>query len=131
MRKHGIAMKHHRSTGAGSDEGKLHTFVMDCCFPFQGSQQGITVQVDEHACGSEQKCQRIPREGSGGLHEGCDCGCAILKSHGALAIVALQEAAKNSRQSDTILENSPTRESQSNGAAENAVREAERNDTHM
>ena len=41
------------------------------------------------------------------------------------AIVALQEAVRNSRQSDTILENSPKGDSQSNGAAENAVREAE------
>ena len=32
---------------------------------------------------------------------------------------------KNSRQSDTILENSPKGDSQSNGAAENALREAE------
>ena len=32
---------------------------------------------------------------------------------------------KNSRQGDTILENSPKGDSQSNGAAENAVREAE------
>ena len=39
------------------------------------------------------------------------------------AIVAFQEAVKNSRQSDTILENSPEVDSQSNGAAENAVRE--------
>ena len=38
---------------------------------------------------------------------------------------AVAEAVKNSRQSDTILENSPKGDSQSNGAAENAVREAE------
>ena len=33
---------------------------------------------------------------------GCGCGRAILKSDGELAIVALQEAVENSRQSDTI-----------------------------
>ena len=49
----------------------------------------------------------------------------ILKSDGEPAIVAVQEAVKNSRQSDTILENSPKGDSQSNGAEENAVREAE------
>ena len=38
-------MKQNRGTGAGSDEGKLHTSVMDYCFPLQGSQQGITVLV--------------------------------------------------------------------------------------
>ena len=55
---------------------------------------------------------------------GCGCGRAILKSDGGPAIVSLQEAVKNSRQSDTILENSPKGDGQSNGAAENAVREA-------
>ena len=39
-----------------------------------------------------------------------------------LAIAALQGAVKNSRKSDTILENSPKGDSQSNGAAGNAVR---------
>ena len=38
---------------------------------------------------------------------GCGCGRAILESDGELAILALQEAAKNSRLSDTNLENSP------------------------
>ena len=56
---------------------------------------------------------------------GCGSGRAILKSDGEQAFVARQEAVKNSRQSDTILENSPKGNSQSNGAAENAVREAE------
>ena len=50
---------------------------------------------------------------------------APLKSDGEPAIVALQEAVKNSRQSDTILENSPKVDSESNGAADNAVREPE------
>ena len=40
-------------------------------------------------------------------------------------MVALQEAVKNARQSDTNLENSLKGDSQSNGAAGNAVREAE------
>ena len=56
---------------------------------------------------------------------GAVCGRAKLKSDGEPAIVALQEAGKNSRQSGTILENSPKGDSQSNGAAENAVREEE------
>ena len=38
-------MKHHRRTGAGGDEGKLHTFVTDHCFSSQGSRQGITMLV--------------------------------------------------------------------------------------
>ena len=39
VRGRGIAMKCNRSTGAGSDEGRLHTFVMVCCFPSQGRCQ--------------------------------------------------------------------------------------------
>ena len=54
-----------RSTGAGSDEGKLHTFARDFCFPSQGSQQGITVLVIKETKTKaictfmvpEQKCQ--------------------------------------------------------------------------
>ena len=46
--------------------------------------------------------------------------CAILKRDGQQPIVAL-----NLRQSDTILENSPKGDSQSNGAVEKAVRETE------
>ena len=57
-------MSNHRSTGAESDAGKLHTFVMDYCFPSQGSQQGITVldvngtknQGDQHIHSPEQRC---------------------------------------------------------------------------
>ena len=61
-----------------------------------------------------------------GFHEfGCGCGRAILENDGEPATVALQEAVKNSRQKDAILENSPKVDSQSSGAAENAVREAE------
>ena len=56
---------------------------------------------------------------------GCGCCRATPKSDGEPATVALQEAVKNSRQSDAILENSPNGDSQSNGAAEDAVREAE------
>ena len=44
---------------------------------------------------------------------GCGCGRAILTGDGEPAIVALQEAVKNARQSDTILEQSPKGDSQS------------------
>ena len=33
-------MTHFRNTSA--DEERLHTFVMDYCFPYQGSWQGIS-----------------------------------------------------------------------------------------
>ena len=47
------------------------------------------------------------------------------KNDGGQAIVALQEAVKNSKQSDSIHENSPKGDSQSNEATENAGRKAE------
>ena len=126
-------MKHHWSIGAGSDEGKLHTFAMDFCFPSQGSQQGITVRVIKETKTKAISTFMVP-EKSANEHpvktvvdfmSGCGCGHAKLKSDGEAAIVALQEAVKNSRQSDTRIENSPKGESQSSGAAEKAVREAE------
>ena len=55
----------------------------------------------------------------------CGCGRTILTSDGKPSNVALQEAVKNVRLSDTILENSLKGDSQSKGAAENAAREAE------
>ena len=56
---------------------------------------------------------------------GCGCGRAILKSDGEPATVARQEAVNKTRQSGTMLENSPKGDSQSNGAAENEVRKTE------
>ena len=47
------------------------------------------------------------------------------KNDGEWSIVALEKAVKNPGQSDKILDNSPKGDSQSSGAAENAVREAE------
>ena len=56
-----IAMQHHRTTDAGSDDGRLHTFVMDYCLPSYGSQLGITMlftketktETDQHIYGSK------------------------------------------------------------------------------
>ena len=47
------------------------------------------------------------------------------KSDGEPAIVSLQDAVKNSRQCDAILDTSPKGDCQSNREAENGVREAE------
>ena len=38
-----------------ADEERLRTFVMDCCFPSQGSQQGITVPGELVRSWSRQK----------------------------------------------------------------------------
>ena len=51
----------------------------------------------------------------------CGCGRAVFKSDGEPAMVAMYEAGKNARQSDTIFENSQKGDSQSSGAAGNAV----------
>ena len=45
----------------------------------------------------------------------CGCGCAILKSDGKPLIVALREAVESARQNDTIFENSPKGDGQTNG----------------
>ena len=96
-------MKHHRSIGAGSDEGKLHTFVMNYCFPSQGSQQGIAVLVVKETNAKAISTFMVPNEGATeyfvkavvDFMSGCGCGRAILKCDGEPAIVALQEAVKN------------------------------------
>ena len=68
----------------------------------------------------------MPCQSSGGLHE-----WVRLRSRHTQKVMAnrrlllFRKQVKNSRQSDTILENSPKGDSQSNGEAENAVREAE------
>ena len=57
---------------------------------------------------------------------GCRCGRAVLRGDGDPEIGAHQEAAKNSRQSNTILENSPKGTvSHMEEAADNAVSHAE------
>ena len=88
--------------------------------------QGDQDQSDQYVHGPEQRCQRIPCQSSGGVDEWVRLRSRhTQKSDGELAIVALREAVQTSRQSDTILEMPPKGDSQSNGAAENAVREAE------
>ena len=126
-------MKHHRSTGTGFDEGKFHTFVMGDCFPSEGGQQVITVLFIKETKTKAIGTFMIPNKDASQYFgkavldsmSGCGCGCgrAILKSDGEPAIVALQEEVKNSRQSDTTIEDSPKGDSQSHSAAENAVRE--------
>ena len=96
--------RHQRSTGAGSDEGKLHTFVTDCCFPSQGSQQGITRLVIKETKTMAISTFMVPNKGANeklvkavvDFVSGCGCGRATLKSDGEPATVALQEAVKNS-----------------------------------
>ena len=60
VRGRGTAMKHHRSIGAGSAKGKMHTFV---------NQQRNQDQGDQHVHGPEQRCQLIPCQNSSGLYE--------------------------------------------------------------
>ena len=132
-RGRGIAMTHHRSTGAGGDEGKLHTFVMDYCFSSQGGRQGITMLVIKETKTKAISTFMVPNEGANEYYvkavvdfmSTCGCGHAIHKGDSEFAVVALQDAVNNSRYSDTILENAPKGDSHKNGVAANTVREAE------
>ena len=45
VRGRGIATKHHRSIGAESDEGTLHSFVMDYCWCSSRSHQSVHSNV--------------------------------------------------------------------------------------
>ena len=102
VRGRGIAMKHHRSTGARSDEGKLHTFVMDHCFPSQGSQQGITVLVIKEVKTKAISTFVVPNKGANeyivkavvDFMSGCGCGRAVLKGDGEPTVVAVQGSSK-------------------------------------
>ena len=107
VRGRGVAMKHFRNTSA-------HKFVMDYCFPSQGSQQGITVLVIKAMKTKVVGVFNVPsKEPSDYLVKvvvdftsACGCGRPFLKSDGEPSVVALQDALKNVRQSDTNLENS-------------------------
>ena len=128
-------MKHHRSIGAGRDEGKLRHIRDGLLLTItRQSEQGITVLVIKESKTKAIRTFMVLNKGASEYFaktvavfmSGCGCGRAILeKGDGETAIFALQEAVKSSRQSDTILEHSPTGDSHSNGAAENAEREAE------
>ena len=91
-----------RNTSA--DEEQLHTFVMDYCFPSQGSQQGITVLVTKEMKTKAVGAFMVPsQELSDYLVKvvadhmnACGCGRAILQSDGEPSIVPLQEAVKMS-----------------------------------
>ena len=63
--------------GAEMEEGKLYTFVMDCCFPSHGSQQGTTVLVIVD--GPEQRCPGYLAKAVPDFMSGCGCGRATLK----------------------------------------------------
>ena len=111
----------------------LPTFVMDYCFPSQGDERSLIVLVLKEIRTKAIGAFMVPNKGCDEwlvktivqFMASCGCGRSILKSDGEPAIVALQEAIVRSRQSETIVENSPKGDSQSNGAAENAVRETE------
>ena len=116
----------------------MHTFLMDHCFPSQGSQQGVTVLVIKETKTKAIITFMVPNKGSSehlvkavvAFLSWSGCGRAILRSDGEPATVARQEAVKTSIQSDSILENSPKRDSQSNGAA-GRTEGSRRNDTHV
>ena len=108
---------------------------MDCCFHHKAVSKGITVLVVKETKTKAISTFIVPTKSANEYLvkavvdslSGCGCGRDTLRNCGELATVAfqVQETVKHSRQSDTILENSPKGDSQSNGAAEKEVRKAE------
>ena len=84
VRGRGVVMKH----DSVSDEGKLHTFVMDYCFPSQDGQQGITVLVIKETKTEAISSFMVPNKGASeylvkavvGFMSGCGCGRAMSKA---------------------------------------------------
>ena len=79
-------MKHHRSSGAGHDKGKLNAFLMDSCFPSQGSQHRIKVLVIKETNTKAICTFMVPNKGASEYVKaeadhmsGCGCGRVILK----------------------------------------------------
>ena len=137
VRGGGVAMKHFRSASAHDE--RMHTLVVDYCFPSEGGQQGITVlvvkEMKTNAVGafmvSSKEVSEHLVETVVDFMSGCECGQAILKGDDELATVPLQEAVKNAWRSDTVLENSLNGDGQWNGAAELAVWGTIRTDTNV
>ena len=115
-------MKHHGSNYAGSDDGRLHAFVMDSCFPSQATQQESTVLVIKETKTKPRRSARswfqikasvntssrqrwTSRAGAGAV---APCSKAMVNRQSSLF---RKRAVKNSRQSDTILENAEGRQS--------------------
>ena len=91
-------------------------------------ESSATLNADGEALEEEMECELRSEyivKAAVDFMSGCGCGRGALQSAGEAAIVALHEAVKNARQSDTIHRNPPKGDSQSNESAENAVREAE------
>ena len=137
VRGRGVAMKHFR--GASAQDERMHTFVMDCCLPSQGDLQGMTVLVVKEVKTRTVGAFTVPsREVSEyfvktvvDITSGCGCGRTILKSDCEPAMVALQEAVKIARQSDTILENSPKRRQPTKRSSGDCSEGSTRNDTNV
>ena len=129
-------MKRHRSTIAGSDETRLHTFVMDYCFPIQCIQQRFTALVIKDVRTKMISMFLILQKGVSDypvadFMSGRGCCRTTLKSDGEPAIVVLQKAEKNSRQSDTFLEHSPKGDCLSKRSSRERSEGSKKNDTHM
>ena len=115
-------------------------FVVEYCFPSQGQsakesqcwviKEPKTKAISTFMAPNKRPMNTLPKQ-CVDFMSGCGCGRAIVKCDGDLAVVAVQEAVKNSRQSDTSLEINTNGGSQSNGAAGERSEGGRRNDTNV
>ena len=141
VRGRGLAWHHQGGAGDEDDKG-MPEFVMDYCFPAQAEQDPLIVLVCKERKSGSTNSMLVPNKGHDewvinmlvNFIESHGFDRIILKSDNEPAIVALQQAVKLMRVAraapcdadrGTVLESSARGDSQSNGAAENAVREVE------
>jgi hypothetical protein len=96
-------------------------------------EEKMIIQVARHEESRALLAHAVPRQGLAHVHgaeqlirdiEELGCKKVILKADNEPAMHTLQEEVKKQRQDETLLENSPVGESQSNGVAERAVQAA-------
>jgi hypothetical protein len=99
----------------------------------RGDEEKMIIQVSRDEESRALLAHAVPRKGFAHVHgaeqlirdiEELGCKKVILKADNEPATHALQEEVKKQRQDETLLENSPVGESQSNGVAERAVQAA-------
>ena len=118
----------HRSTEGGK---QVPTIAMDYCFPSQGDEKALKVIAIRDSGKKAVKALVVPQKGSGDgwivkrivnvIDSEWGKKKVILKSDKEASIRELKEKIRQMRIDDTIIEVSPKGDSQSNGAAENAV----------
>ena len=140
---------HHSKKARENNPSSIPEVVMDYCFPSQESEKAAIVLAIRDRKTKATNAIIVPRKGNEewimrtvvGIIDSYGHGKVILKSDGERAIVALKEAVKRFRQSETVLddgdgeterevaetlqEEAPKGDSRANGASEKVVQEVE------